>query len=331
MIDTLERDLVCPICESVESVFLFHPIDYSGLTAPQSLGIVKCSECGLPRLEPRLREEDAARIYQGDYWQLDVQVANLYQSMCRSYRCRLRFLESVSKPARTLDVGCGHGGYVWLLRQNGWNAYGMDAFPGAAGQARTIFGLDISTGTLHDCGYAPGSFQIITMHHVLEHIYDPVGLLTEVAHLLADDGVLILEVPNGQSLEFLLFRGYAYGLRTPKHVFFYGPKTLARLLAKVGRFQVIGTSHLSQPHSAAYAREGLKRVLGNLDRTIFAPKLRYVRLEGMSTSVRQTSANLPESTAKQLFLNASGTVLARLWCIMKRGAVITVAARKMPV
>jgi 2-polyprenyl-3-methyl-5-hydroxy-6-metoxy-1,4-benzoquinol methylase len=329
VIDDLEAHIVCPICDTVDSVFLFHPADYFGASAPSGLGVVRCKACGLVRLDPRMKEESVAKVYQGGYWQLDIQGQDMRQFVHRSYRDRVRFLQRVSEPGRILDVGCGHGGYVWLLREMGWDAQGIDSYAGAAEWAETLFGLEISVGPLSEAGYPDGYFHTVVMHHVLEHVYQPVEFMRDVTRILAEDGILIIEVPNGESCDFSLFKGFSYGLRIPKHVFFYSPQTLVALLRKVGNFEILRVHHFSGLHSAAYAREGFKRSLGELKRTILARgKQGSTQDEAPHGLGEHPTINRPEGLPKKLFLDACGAALARLGSSVRRGSVIVLAARK---
>ncbi|MGL4651032.1 MAG: class I SAM-dependent methyltransferase, partial [Caldilineaceae bacterium] len=102
-------------------------------------------------------------------------------------------------PGRLLDVGCGDGTRLLRLRSLGWQVHGQDVDPTSVQVARTR-GLTVVLGELVGADLDAGSFDAITMHHVLEHVLDPDALIRECHRLLAPGGVLVVTTPNARSL-----------------------------------------------------------------------------------------------------------------------------------
>jgi len=116
----------------------------------------------------------------------------------------LRRLLSVRlPPARVLEVGCAHGGYVALLGWAGFDATGTDLSPWVARFANETFGVRVLAGPVEKQPFEPGSFDIVVMNDVIEHLPDPIGTLGHCAALLARDGLFVIQTP-----EYVEHRGY---------------------------------------------------------------------------------------------------------------------------
>ncbi len=98
--------------------------------------------------------------------------------------------------ARVLDIGAGGGEVVYVLRRFGFEVRGLEPDEAYARHAREALGVPVQTGFVQDVSFPPGSFDAITMYHALEHVEDPVGVLTVATGWLAEQGVLLVEVPN---------------------------------------------------------------------------------------------------------------------------------------
>ena len=99
-------------------------------------------------------------------------------------------------PARVLEVGSGHGGFVALLRWAGFDATGLEVSPWVAQYARDTFGVPVLLGPVEDQRLAPGSFEVIVLMDVLEHLRDPAATLLRCVDLLAPDGILLIQTPS---------------------------------------------------------------------------------------------------------------------------------------
>jgi SAM-dependent methyltransferase len=139
-----------------------------------------------------------------------------------------------SPGARLLDVGCGSGQFLVLMRDLGWEVAGIDPDPVAVRIARESFGLDATLGTLEQTRFSDGSFDVITMNHVIEHVLDPIGAFKECHRLLKHDGRLVVATPNVQSLGRSVFGRAWRGLEPPRHAFLFSRQTLATCAQRAG-------------------------------------------------------------------------------------------------
>ncbi len=134
---------------------------------------------------------------------------------------------------RLLDVGCGGGAYLSRMQQFGWNVQGSD-FSAHAVETCRAQGLDTHQGVNVDELFEPGRFDVVTLWHVLEHVPSPTQTLEQIRHVLADDGCLVLAVPNFDSWCARRYKELWFGMELPRHIWHFTPTTLEAMLNKAG-------------------------------------------------------------------------------------------------
>lgn len=102
-------------------------------------------------------------------------------------------LQYVHPPASVLQIGCGHGALVALLRWAGYDAFGQELDGEAARFAHRTFHIPVLEGTLDHLALPKNRFNAIVLIHVLRRCEDPLGLLKLAAPLLQTGGVVLLE------------------------------------------------------------------------------------------------------------------------------------------
>jgi len=160
-----------------------------------------CRACGLVWSNPRPSAEDVRQYYSKEYrLEYKGRATPSLRHVARSGRGalnRYRVLAPFLKPgARVLDAGSGGGEVVYILRRKGFDASGLEPDQQYAQHARDTLGVPIQTGFVQDVVYPSQSFDAITMFHALEHVEDPVGILSMLKCWLKPDGFLLVEVPN---------------------------------------------------------------------------------------------------------------------------------------
>lgn len=99
-------------------------------------------------------------------------------------------------PARVLELGCGHGGYVALLNWAGFDAVGTEMSPWVADFAKKTFGAPVFAGPIETQNFAPGSFDVIILNDVIEHLEKPEETLRHCASLLSETGFFVIQTPE---------------------------------------------------------------------------------------------------------------------------------------
>jgi len=132
---------------------------------------------------------------------------------------------------RALDVGCGSGQFLALLKKHGWETAGVDVSAAAAAAAERAYGISVTVGEIAACRPEHGRFDFINMSHVIEHMYDPLAGLRSAKELLSRGGEIYVETPNAASHNSKVMGSYWYPWDAPRHLYLFDPVTL-RLLAR---------------------------------------------------------------------------------------------------
>ncbi len=306
----------CPICEESGYTRLFTSTDTLYGTTKKPFHVVTCARCGLLRLHPQPSAEDLAQFYPANYWFPGEGLAEKYRRVVLRDHVRFvaRALAGCGETGPVLDVGCGGGLFLSLMRERGHRAVGLDFSPNAARIAWKAKGVPAVCASL--CEGSPireGSCAAVTMFHVVEHLYDARPYLDAAREMLAPQGRLIVQVPNADSWQFALFGKNWNGIDIPRHLVNYRARDLAVLLERSG-FEIVRRKHFSlRDNPAGFA-------------TSAAP-----RLDPMRRRVRGVKESWQKAVVKDgLYF---GLVLASLApaaieALFGRGSTIMVEARK---
>jgi 2-polyprenyl-3-methyl-5-hydroxy-6-metoxy-1,4-benzoquinol methylase len=133
---------------------------------------------------------------------------------------------------RLLDIACGTGWALSHWQNKNFKVTGLEASEHRSRLCREKYSIDVFTGFIEDFK-SEEKFDVVTMRHILEHIENPIAVLEKVRHLLKDDGILLITVPNINSIGRYIFQEKHVWV-LPWHLHFYYPKTLTALLRRVG-------------------------------------------------------------------------------------------------
>jgi 2-polyprenyl-3-methyl-5-hydroxy-6-metoxy-1,4-benzoquinol methylase len=143
---------------------------------------------------------------------------------------RLDRLKPVSKPGLTLlDVGSGGGEFVYLAGRAGFIASGIEPNEGYASYSREHYGIHVRPGTWETADISRESIDIITLHHVLEHIQYPLSALIQLHEWLKPGGHLMIDVPDMESLRHAPSTQFHYA-----HIYNFNHATLKAVAHKAG-------------------------------------------------------------------------------------------------
>jgi 2-polyprenyl-3-methyl-5-hydroxy-6-metoxy-1,4-benzoquinol methylase len=147
-----------------------------------------------------------------------------------------RWLDAVPG-GRLLDVGCGSGEWLASMSNLGWTVEGVD-FDEQAVEAARRRGVRAAHGTLEEQRFTAGSFDVVTVNHVIEHVPDPSSLLKECRRVIKPGGRLVVATPNCKSFGHAIFKENWRGLEPPRHLQILSPLALRRYLSEAGFKQV---------------------------------------------------------------------------------------------
>lgn len=191
--------------------------------------VVKCDNCGLVYVNPRLKSD---LIVQGYSEGSDENFVSQAKGRELTFAKSLRLIERYSKKGRILDIGTAGGSFLQVAKNNGWEVYGIEPNKWLCGWAKKHYGLDIKPGILSDYKFEDEYFDVITLWDVLEHVPNPKSLLLEVNRILKKDGILVVNYPDIDSLvSKIMGRRWIFLLSV--HLFYFTPKTIKKMLESV--------------------------------------------------------------------------------------------------
>lgn len=228
--------------------------------------MVRCRSCGLHYLNPQPDDGELRRHYSHYYKPEEFEGQSCYREGSDGLFADILARCKEYKPqGRVLDVGCGYGFFLKLMREHGYVVQGVELSPSACNYAHNRWGLNVFQGVLEEAGFPGACFDIVVMNNVLEHLADPLNTLLTVNRLLSPAGLLIVTVPNLDfGLPFLYLqrlmgfseietdghRGERFRLAgasqlalfdAPNHLYFFSALTLRRTLEQAG-FKLLSIS-----------------------------------------------------------------------------------------
>lgn len=227
----MKKTMACYLCRS-KMAYMFTKHGYR---------LFCCPDCGLMQTEFSEAYEDfVKRFYSKGYFTGDPRYGAFAhyeedkQCIQRNTRQVLRQILKFKQSGRLLDVGCAMGFFTEQARKAGFDAYGFDPSEYAVQRAKKRLDGRIKRGTISSVTYPPGSFDVITMFDVFEHLSDPVADIKRLGTFLKDDGILVIATGNTGSLAAKILRRHWTFFIPPQHLFFFNRTTMMTALDRAG-------------------------------------------------------------------------------------------------
>lgn len=231
----------CAVCGSGDAAPVGVGEDFEYRTSADSFLAVQCNECGLVYLDRRPAESELQRIYPDHYHAFDFSAGQfgVVHRVRRQLEGRrlLGVTKEVAAEGRILDVGCGDGFHLGLLRDFGsasWRLVGVDPDQRATSRAQAN-GFDAHLGTVESADLGDASFDLVLLIQTIEHVADPGAVLRRIRTLLRPGGRLLVVTDNTGSLDFTIFkRRHWGGYHFPRHWHLFNEGALRRLASASG-------------------------------------------------------------------------------------------------
>ena len=192
---------------------------------------------------PRPDEGDMDRYYESeDYISHTDTKRNWFEKLYHRVRTinlnrKLKLIDSLStKSKRLLDVGCGTGDFICLANNKGWTVAGLEPNEQARNIAKSKNGDVVFDATEWE-NLSDQKYDIISLWHVLEHLPDPTEALKKYFEILAEDGYLILAVPNFKSFDASYYKSYWAAFDVPRHLWHFSQGSM-KILADENGFEI---------------------------------------------------------------------------------------------
>ena len=216
----------CPACDGREAAPLF---------ARNGFDLHRCHRCGCVFVAQDPTTIDFQALYGPSYYTggHDAVFSDyLGQEAARRAQARRKLWWHRNLPprwprrGRLLDVGCAAGFFLAEARAH-YEVQGVELSSWSSAHARDVLGVPVFTGTLQQAALPAAHFDVITLWDVIEHVPDPVPLLTEAARVLKRDGRLVLTTGDWDSA-YARSKGADWHLAAPPwHLTLFGRTTMA--------------------------------------------------------------------------------------------------------
>lgn len=222
----------CPICDQTEFSHFLDGKDYT--VSQKTFSIVTCNNCGFHFTNPIPKIEDVGGYYKSESYVSHSStnkglINKIYQLVRkRTLKQKVNLLKKLSKGKSHLDIGAGTGHFINATTQSGFNSLGLEPDEDARALAIKLHNANIKP-LEHLFDLKENTVDVITMWHVLEHVYNLKNDLKQITSVLKDDGVMIVAVPNMSSYDAKKYKQYWAAYDLPIHLYHFQPNDIKNL------------------------------------------------------------------------------------------------------
>ena len=230
--------LNCPVCNSSSIKPALTVKDHS--VSKETFSIWECTNCSL-----RFTQDVPDETSIGNYYQSEDYISHsntskglinqLYQKV-RNHTLSQKadlIISHTTKKGKILDMGAGIGAFLNTMKNKGWEIRGIEPDKGARQQAKELFDLELSSVEMFS-QLNPGSFDAITLWHVLEHVHQLHDYIKRLKELLNPGGKIFIAVPNYESTDSSIYNSWWAAYDVPRHLYHFTPKTIQVLVEQHG-------------------------------------------------------------------------------------------------
>jgi SAM-dependent methyltransferase len=229
----------CPVCNSDHMGSVLKVKDYS--VSGEYFEILECPQCHL-----RFTKDAPAGNQIGSYYQSEdyISHSNTRKGLVNGLYHIVRNRTLVSKyhllkrktglkHGRHLDIGAGTGAFVQYMNQQGWTSEGIE--PDAKARLRAIEHHQTKLLPEEALGHlASGSYDAISLWHVLEHVHDLYPYMHRIKDLLTPEGLAFIAVPNYTSYDAIKYGSAWAAYDVPRHLYHFSPASMQWMLKAAG-------------------------------------------------------------------------------------------------
>ncbi|EKP04868.1 methionine biosynthesis protein MetW-like protein [Leptospira kirschneri str. 2008720114] len=211
-----------------------------------------CLGCSHVYTSTRYSDDAIIRFYKKNSYWSEVTYANketCYYRRDNVAKPKVNFLEQYIDERSSgvwLDIGSGIGDLVSVVKEKGYEAIGLELSDVSVKFAKDVFGIDLIQNTIEEFiqtnNDKKGKIKVVSMIGLLEHVVAPIEVLKNVNSLLIKDGIVMIQVPNANSLASLVqqvFPDNVFRHMSPiEHIMLFKERSLNKALELTG-FQPI--------------------------------------------------------------------------------------------
>jgi 2-polyprenyl-3-methyl-5-hydroxy-6-metoxy-1,4-benzoquinol methylase len=226
----------CNLCGSNQTVRAY--------SDNRNVSLVKCIHCGLV-----YHDKDYEYTFPYDAGSDNLPTYHLGKAysievFAKSEIARVeKYLTKARHETKLLEIGCGTGSFLKVLKELGYRTYGVDVNKASCAYAREQNQLDnIFEGSLETLDFGTSFFDVVILKHTFEHVTDPSGILSAIRNVLVADGIVAITVPNyefittkiGKCLSKKPFNKLASHICHMGHLYYYTPTIMMKFFDKLG-------------------------------------------------------------------------------------------------
>lgn len=225
----------CPVCRSKNIHIALSAKDYT--VSGEIFEIYECGNCSF-RFTQHVPEESGI----GSYYQSENYISHtdttrglinrLYHSVRkRTLQKKLDIIRHYTniKKGSVLDIGAGTGAFLHTMQQAGWHITGLEPDAETRRRANERYGIVLdSPQKLYTANISP--CDAVTLWHVLEHVHDLHGYITQIKKLLKPNGCIFIAVPNYTSYDASVYGEHWAAYDVPRHLYHFSPASMKELL-----------------------------------------------------------------------------------------------------
>lgn len=239
MMEQLIHYTNCPVCGSGDIKNVLSAKDHT--VSGEIFAIAECSNC-----TARFTQDVPVAAAIGPYYKSENYISHtdtnkglvnrLYQSVRkRTLKQKRKLVEKTTGLTKgsLLDIGSGTGAFAGEMKRGGWAVTGLEPDADARSVAKQTYQVELED-TSRFYQLPPGSFDAITLWHVLEHVHDLPGYMKQMKDLLKEKGKIFIAVPNYTSKDAGIYKENWAAWDVPRHLYHFSPQSMKTLVEKHG-------------------------------------------------------------------------------------------------
>lgn len=241
--------MTCKLCNSTQTKKLFESNNIHGrfILSSDTFQVYKCSNCGVMFLDDiEVNSSYYSKYYFPEYYETKFHNAFINKIINLIINISIIFKENqilrnyhniANNKLKILDIGCGNGEFLSRISNTKFEKFGIEinaeGYELCKGKNLKVFNKE-----LKDLKFQDNFFDVVTLWHVIEHLENPIDTIKSVKRVLKEDGILVIAVPNTDSLGFKYGQNFWFHLDSPRHLMLFNKKSLKYLLNNAG-FRII--------------------------------------------------------------------------------------------
>lgn len=205
--------------------------------------LIRCLDCGHCRYGIDISKEQLRTLYNAGYFTGGEYENHLAEaaSFRKNFRLRMKIMSELLDPTRhqkLLEIGCGYGIFLDLVRNDFKSVTGIDIAEDAVEHARKVFGLNALCVDFLDLDLGGQTFDVVCLWDTIEHLLEPQRHIEKISRATHHGALLAITTGDIESLNARLRRSRWRMIHPPSHLHYFSRKSLSTLLERHG-FKVV--------------------------------------------------------------------------------------------